>query len=343
MARDYGLLQRVRRQVPGLDVQHPPRILAGLSGGADSTALLLVLSDLARLDVVDLRVCQVDHGVRRESGEDAEHVRSLGRSLGLDVVVRKVDPDVLGRHKGVGLEEALRRERFRSLGDVADEVGCSAIALGHQRDDQVESVLMHLFRGAGLHGMGGMRPVSTIGVPWWEPGAEVRELVFWRPLLDESPRSLRELVTSRGHRFLDDPTNNDPRFRRNAVRHEVVPAIERVFPGSSAAIAGFAASARDDDDLLQSLVDEWLARHAVEGRLDRSALEAAHIAVRRRAIRRWLVSFDAAVELPLERVEKMIDAVVTPGSGRVIEIGSGVGVRVARRWLEVVRVGDTQR
>jgi tRNA(Ile)-lysidine synthase len=182
-------------------------VLVGVSGGADSTALLHVLAALAPELGLALHVLHVDHGLRRDSARDAEVVRRLAARYGLPVDVATVTVERTG-----SLEEAARRARHAALEAGADRVGASRIALGHTADDQAETVLMRLLEGTGLRGLAGIRP---------------RRGRVIRPLLEVRRQAIADLLAAAGLSWIEDPTNRDCRFLRNRVRHQVLPALAR--------------------------------------------------------------------------------------------------------------------
>ncbi len=200
-------------------------VLVAVSGGADSVVLLDVLVQTQRWHRGRLRVATVDHGVRGGSAADADFVETLGHTMGLAVSRLRVRPR--GRS-----EAALRDARYAAL----RELGATVIVTAHHRDDQAETVLLHLVRGAGLGGLASMA---------WRYNGVVR------PLLDIPRVSLRAWLTWRGLSFREDPTNQSRDFLRNRLRHEVLPLLEEIRPGSTGALARTALRA---GEMLQGLV-----------------------------------------------------------------------------------------
>ncbi|NLD73921.1 MAG: tRNA lysidine(34) synthetase TilS, partial [Chloroflexi bacterium] len=138
-------------------------VVIGVSGGADSLALLHVLRRLAPEYRVTLHVGHLEHGIRGdESLEDARCVRAIAEAWGLPVTIARRDVPAIAQERGIAIEEAARQERYRFLGELARSVGGTTVAVAHHADDQVETVLMHLLRGAGLSGLRGMRPLSRL-------------------------------------------------------------------------------------------------------------------------------------------------------------------------------------
>lgn len=211
-------------------------VLIAVSGGADSVALVRLLKDAA--SDMGLRLCcaHFEHGIRGEdSRADAAFVRRLCQTLGLELVMESADVPALTRMWGMGLEQAARQARYDFFFRVMKEKGLDALALGHHMDDQAESVLMHLFRGCGVHGLRGM---------------EKRSGVLARPLLDLRKDDLMDYLRDIGQDWREDLTNAQLDTPRNILRHQLMPPAQRAYPGAVAAVARLAALARADDDCL---------------------------------------------------------------------------------------------
>lgn len=190
------------------------KLLVAVSGGPDSVALLMVLWEL-RLDWKwQLKVAHVHHGLRgRDAEEDMNFVQGTAEALGLDFLPRRVQPGSL-RVKGKSLQEAAREARYRLLEQMALEAGAQAIALGHQADDQAETVLAALIRGAGLRGLAAM--------PY-------RKGLLVRPLLEVGREEILCYLNERGINFRMDPSNKDPRYLRVRIRQELLPFLKSRF------------------------------------------------------------------------------------------------------------------
>jgi tRNA(Ile)-lysidine synthase len=174
--------------------------------------LVDVLARLAPPRGWRLHVVHVDHGLRPGSAAEAAPVGALAHRLGLDFEAVAVEVD-----GGPSLQDQARRARHRALGEVADRIGASAIALGHTADDQAETVLMRLL---------------TSATPWSLRAMAEREGRLARPLLRVWREATLAYCAALGLEPVDDPSNRDPRFLRSRVRHELLPALEAVFPGA---------------------------------------------------------------------------------------------------------------
>ncbi len=338
-AREGGLLQRLRRSYLALGEARPGRVLVGFSGGADSLALLSLLVNLGRHEGFEVRAVHVDHGVRDESSSEAEAVRSVAGGLGVELEVRLVRVDSLARHAGVGREEAMRRERYRIFAETAAEVGADAIALAHHQRDQAETVLLHLLRGSGIRGASGMRPVTALIVPWWdEPGTDAggQALTVWRPLLGEAANDVRMYAESLGFPIVEDASNDDVAYRRNAIRHEVLPVLEGVAPGATLNLARFAALAAVDSDELDRQAQSAVTEAGESASLDRRWLLGLSPSLRARVVRFWIARHaPAGLEVSSNRIDDVLRVASSEDRPRVVEIGGGVAVRIARGVLTI--------
>ncbi|HEY3100560.1 MAG TPA: tRNA lysidine(34) synthetase TilS [Methylomirabilota bacterium] len=215
-------------------------VLIGVSGGADSVALLHVLMTLASALRLRLHVLHVDHGLRPDSTHDAEFVLALGARLGVPV-------DVVGVTVGAGsVEAAARAARHAALEAAAERLGAARIALGHTADDQAETLIMRVLEGTGVRGLAGIPPVRG-------------RLI--RPLIESRHRDAVAALTAAGLPWLEDPSNRDPRFFRNRVRHALLPRLADEVGGDLVSRLGrLARGARDTVDALDRLAAAELSR-----------------------------------------------------------------------------------
>ena len=303
--------------------------MIAFSGGPDSLALAAVLSRLRPWLDRDLLAVHVDHRLRPTSAADGEAARSLAASLDLPFRCVRLDDSALGRHAGLGVEEAARRERYRELARIAREVDASLVAVGHQQEDQAETILLHLLRGSGIGGAAGMTELTERPVPWWsEEGASSSIIRVWRPMLDEPRSALRTYVDLLGLVPVVDESNVDPRYRRNRVRAEALPCLESITPGAVDALARFGRLAADDDALLQRLAADRYAEAVVDGHLDVGSLAGEPVPLQRRVLRSWLSLIGKIQDVPSERIEAVRELALRGQGGRGVEVNSGTIVSV---------------
>lgn len=221
-------------------------VLVAVSGGADSVALLHILHDLRQSLHIRLSVAHLNHSLRgRESDADAEFVLGLAEELGLRCAVEKVDIRARAEEDKLSLEETGREARRGFLRRVAKTECCGSIATGHHADDQAETVLIRLIRGAGVRGLAAMSPVSPEGIV--------------RPLFECRREELRRHLRENGISYREDSSNLDRSHLRNRVRHDLIPVLEKEFnPSIVRLLCRTSQNMAEVENLLSSLADDAL-------------------------------------------------------------------------------------
>lgn len=226
------------------------RVVVAVSGGADSSALLLAFDELLRAGRMRLalKVAHLDHGLRGEAGaRDAGRVAELACELGYEVVVGRAAVARRASESRDNLEQAARRERYEFLGRAAREWEASAVAVGHTLDDQAETLLLALLRGSGARGLGGMRARRGFH-------DACDKLLLVRPLLDWARRAeTLRYCESRGASVRADEMNEDERFARVRVRRQLLPLLETFNPRAAETLARTAGLLRREADALEQL------------------------------------------------------------------------------------------
>ena len=224
------------------------RICVALSGGGDSVALFIYLTEHCREYNIVLSAVNVEHGIRGESSlRDSEFVANLCESKGVPLYRYSINvPQITG---GASLEEVARAERYRIFRGILSEDKADFVATAHHASDNAESVLFHLFRGCTVTGAGGIHEF----VPC-EGGKG-----FIRPMLSVTKREIEEYLKDRKAQFCEDETNSDILYTRNYLRHEVLAPAKKEFPSLEKNIYAFSRFARQDDEYLFSLAKEQLS------------------------------------------------------------------------------------
>ncbi len=274
-------------------------LLVGVSGGVDSMVLVRVLHRVAAAAGGRIEVAHVDHGLRPGSAQDAAFCHALADELGVPFHLYRVPGGQLAGGNVQARARAARRAFFEA---VLAENGLAAVALGHHADDQVETVLLRLVRGAGPRGLGGMAP--------YEPP-------YVRPLLGVRRAAIEEAAGQEGWAFREDPTNRSDRYARNRVRHRLLAELRAVHPGADEAILRAAALLREDDRCLSEAARAALEAVAVqepEGlRMPAGLLEGWDAAVRRRIyLAAWTACGGDPARLTAGHLEA-VDALLGPG------------------------------
>ena len=213
------------------------------SGGADSTALLLAALHL--WGPQRLHALHVHHGLQTDADRFAEHARSLCAAWGVQCSVLRVQIPAL---RGESLEDAAREARYAALSKAAGELGLRWLLLGHQADDQAETLLLALLRGAGPKGLAGMPEVASRAGLW-----------LGRPLLSCAADALRHMLDAQGVPYVHDAMNHDPAFRRSRIRHELLPVIARLEPSWRATLARAASLCAQASTGIEELAQQDLA------------------------------------------------------------------------------------
>ncbi|HWC29578.1 MAG TPA: tRNA lysidine(34) synthetase TilS [Dehalococcoidia bacterium] len=320
----------------------PPdgRLLLAVSGGPDSTALLLILARLARNLKLQLGVAYFDHRLRgaAASRREAAFVSDLACRLEMPFFTDEGDVHRLAKANHLSLEDAARRARYEFLASVAAREGFSAVATGHTASDQAETVLLHLVRGAGLDGLAGMSPNSA-----WPMGGGVPTLI--RPLLRVSREQTLAYCAAARVTPLDDASNASPRFRRNRVRHELLPLLREFNPAIDDALVRLADAAGEDAAYLRSVATEALLQaRAGTQRLSLARLRGWPASPRRHALRlAYAATTGNAQELAQHHVEALERLVGEGKTGDRLDLPRGVGAVLHREVLVLQKVPSVGR
>jgi tRNA(Ile)-lysidine synthase len=283
------------------------RVLVALSGGADSVALLYVLHESRSELGCVVHAAHVHHHLRGAAADaDAAYCADLCDRLAVPLVVYHLSPE---RPRGSSPEAWWREERYRVLEEARSAGGCAALATAHTRDDQAETVLLKLFRGAGPRGVAGIRRRT---------GALVR------PFLDFHRAELRGFLADAGVAWREDASNTDPAQPRAWVRSRIAPVLAEAFPGSVGHLADFAAALAEDEALLGTL----LKQRGVWPEVGRPVALEPIAALPPPLLRRW--ALELADRLPLSEPpsRRQLDAV-----GGMVAGGSPAAVDLGRRWV----------
>lgn len=254
-------------------------IVVAVSGGADSVALLRILHEIS-LNRTPLKlVCaHVNHGFREESREEAEFVRRLADELGLPFELAEFDIPELAKKSGLGPEGTAREWRYHFLIETAHRYGARSVALAHHADDQAETVLMRLLRGSGPSGLAGMR---------WRRTEKKVELI--RPFLRINKTALIGLCRSEGFPYVEDASNLLMKYKRNAVRLEVLPALEKYNPNVRQSLLQLSDIAGAEDEFMEAnaakCFDELVLVKHGKHTFKRAAFVAVPSALQRRLIK----------------------------------------------------------
>jgi tRNA(Ile)-lysidine synthase len=305
-----------------LDASAP--VLVGVSGGPDSLCLLDILCRLG----YPVIVAHLDHVLRPESAAEALSVKHKAEILGVDCLMHREDAGEYARDHQLSLEEAARVVRYRFLFEKAVQCGAQAVVVGHNADDQVETVLMHLMRGSGLAGLRGMSYRSL-------PNSWSEELALVRPLLGIWREEILSYVEERNLDPVIDSSNLDTRYYRNRLRHELIPILEGYNPQVKRHFWNMALTLADDYDVLEAEVEAgWQACVREQGQgyvgFSMHELKLLPVGVQRHLVRRAIHRLRPDVrDIDFGAVQRFLEFFQSPPrSGRCDLLG---GLRL---WLE---------
>ena len=322
-----GLIDRLEAQV--VDAARRCGLAAGdllvvaVSGGPDSLAMLHALVRTRRETSLRLHAAHLDHSLRGdESRADSAFVSEVCLGLGLDLTSESADTEAFRRTHRLSLEDAARRLRYDFLARVAAGLGARAVAVGHTIDDQAETVLMNIVRGAGLTGLRGMSESSSRRI-------EGTDVHLVRPLLAGVSRSDTErYCDALGLEPRHDSSNSSLLMLRNRIRHELMPSLARINPQARDAILRLSESARRDLEYVERAVDDvWAC--VVEVRSDRVVVDRPGFALLDAAVGAHLLrravglASDGLSDLGLRHVDEMLDLLSGP-AGRSIDLPGGL-------------------
>jgi tRNA(Ile)-lysidine synthase len=276
------VLRCVARTIRSHDLIAPgDRLAIAVSGGSDSVALLWLMRELAAAPDAQFSIVGLIHVNHRLRGEaaagDEAFCRALADRLAWPIEVGTFEVAAMSRAARRSVEATARDARYRFFLEASRRLDATRVATGHTRDDQAETVLLRLLRGAGSRGAGGIRPKRSIYV---------------RPLLDCAHTDLRRYLAARCEPFCEDASNADCSIPRNRIRHELMPLIFRIAPRAARALGRFASLSRDDEAFLSQAAIEvsgsLVSSNETGVQLKRAPLAALHAAIARRVIRHAL-------------------------------------------------------
>jgi tRNA(Ile)-lysidine synthase len=309
-----ALLKTIRKQ--GL-IRPGDRVGAAVSGGADSVALLLLLLELRQQLGFMLSVTHVNHKLRgQESDEDERFVAALASQHKLEVHAQACPLQTTG----IGMEAEARTLRYEVFESLLAEGQVTKIPTGHTLDDQAETVLLRIVRGAGIRGLGGILPRLALG------GGEVV-----RPLLGVRRSEVENFLRERGQPWREDSSNRDVAILRNRVRHRLLPLMYAELGGAVAEnLADLAEIARAEEE-------HWQTEHARVSNVRKAGLPLAgfplqSLAAQRRIVRQWLEANSAAISF---RWIELVRELALGAAGRKVELAGGQQVRRVQRELVI--------
>ena len=330
-----GFVQRTHHFITQHQMIQPKEtVLVGVSGGVDSLALLHALHTLRDQLDCQLHVVHLDHGFREDSVEDALYVAKQADQLDLPISSTRIDVPQLMQEQKLSAEVAARQARYQFYECVSEQIGATKIALGHHRDDQAETVLMNLLRGAGVSGLKGILPV--------------RDGKFIRPLLAFSREEIEDFVTRLGLEPCRDATNYQLNYLRNRIRLELIPVLERTYNSNlQNTLNQTAELLRAESDYLEDLAhDAFQACRLASCTPDAVVLDLClfreyHLALRRRILRLAFAEvFGEVRDLYFNHFELMLNLIDGEVPNTSLDLPNGREFRRAYNRILIQRSTD---
>lgn len=258
MIKGEDMLDRVRNYIEQYHMlNRGDSVVMGISGGADSVAMLLTFCALKEEYELLLYAVHINHGIRAEAGADADYVKNLCEAYGIPFYVFKENVEQMAVRQKKTVEEMGREYRYQCFFQVMEKVGAQVLATAHHRGDQAETVLFHMIRGTDLSGMAGIRPVT-------EQNRDFGKIRLIRPMLCCEKTEVTRWLEAKGISWREDATNQDSAYARNRLRNEILPALEIVHPGASAHMADLAGIMWEYERYFRDITLDYVKEH-VEG------------------------------------------------------------------------------
>lgn len=258
------MLEKVRKYIEFHHMlEGNDKVVMGVSGGADSVCLLLLMQELKEEYHLSLYVVHVHHGIRgEEADKDAEYVENLCKKYGIPFYLFRENIPKLAKDYRMSEEEAGRMYRYQCFYQVMEQVGADKLATAHHMGDQVETVLFHLIRGTNLSGMTGILPVNNKTI---------------RPLLQCQKKELINWLTCKNVTWREDATNADNSYARNKLRNQVIPVLEEINEQAVEHIAGFAKSMTEHEKFFHKAVCQYMDQCVISGTDGKESAEKERI------------------------------------------------------------------
>ncbi len=305
-------------------IQRKDRILVAVSGGPDSLALLLKLASLRNTLGLTLHIAHLDHGLRKDSKTDALFVKQWADKLDIPIKIEKLDSKIEGIKDSS--EEFLREKRLVFLIKTAKKIKADKVALGHNLDDQAETVLMRLLRGTGLCGLSGISPKRMI-----------KGVTFIRPLLETRRQEIESFLKQRKVKPRIDPTNRQDLFFRNKIRLNLIPLLKRAYNQNIVEVlANLAESASYDYEYLNQVARNNLKNCG--SKLDIKKVKKIHPAILRLKIRQSIACIQGDTRrISFKHIKEVEDLLNNRPEESIVDLPKGISVQKARNFLRFYR------
>jgi tRNA(Ile)-lysidine synthase len=314
-----SFLKNIEQVLKGL-IAPGDKVLAGVSGGADSIALLHILHWFSRIQNYSLVVAHINHMARgKDSDADADFVESVAEKLKLPFYLKKIDVGVERHQLKTSFQDAARKIRYQFFEETLLSIGANKVALGHSADDQIETILMNILRGTGLKGL--------TGIP------QVRGNII-RPFLEIHRKNLEIYLEENDISFRNDSSNSDKKYLRNRIRHELIPHLETYNPGIKKCLQEMSGIAREEDSLLSQMIRDVYKKksRSLDGNektifWEIDEFQSYPIALRQRLVREVFCRITGDMQaITAHHVQQVLNLFNCPKPGKTLNIPRGVTV-----------------
>lgn len=310
------LLEKVGLALKRFSVAPKDKILVAVSGGPDSVCLLHCLRNLPEPYALSLHVAHLNHLFRPEAAREAHFVEKLVQDWDLPVTIEERPVLEICKEKGLSKQEGARKVRYQFLYEVAKKIDARWLALGHHADDQAETFLMRMLRGAGADGLR--------GIP------EKRDDFILRPLIDCHRDEIMAVLSSDNISFVEDPSNKQPKYLRNKIRHQLLPELEEYNPNIKETLCREAALFASENELMHQVMMGKIPQLQVESSTNLFAFDipsflSLHIALQRRFLR-WGIEklCDGRKGISFQHIEMLRVGVILGKNGNCCHLPQGI-------------------
>ena len=308
-------------------------VIVGLSGGADSVALLEVLCGMKEELMLKLAAVHVHHGIREEAQEDADFCRSICLEKQVEFFCEYVDVPQIAASLGISEEEAGRNERYRIFEAYRRKLHFDVIAVAHHQNDQAETMLFQLFRGSGLRGLSGMQPR--------------REMII-RPLLCVSRMEIEAYLTEKHADYVTDATNARDDYSRNKIRHHVMPVAEEISSGAAEHMSRTGMQLREVLDYMENQASDFLhkysERHDAELNISVQALAEVHPALQKMVVSEAIADlFEGRKDITQKHIDGILELLEKDGEKTVYLPKNGLVVKRYHQLIFKKNVKDVEQ
>ncbi len=287
------------------------RVGVGLSGGSDSMALICCLLDLRERLKIELFAIHINHNLRGEESKRDEHfVLDFCKKNKIKCIVKSVNVEKHAKDKKHTIEQSARELRYQAFCDAVSECGLDAVALAHHKNDQAETILMHIGRGCGINGLIGMR---------------YKQGKYIRPLLNIEKKEIEKYINENHIEFVEDSTNKSDEYKRNYVRHNLLKAFEKAYDGALNSLVKLSSMAQIDEDYIMKSIPFELIKAREDGIVLSENARALHLAVVSRLVRECFVRLGSVVDVEALHIEKIL-SLFDKSVGKRLDMPNGASV-----------------